>query len=68
MLVLTVHEQVANELFLEQNVPATTLHVQQFVMSLHLLCSTILHHWLQLRANNRAIESYILLTCILTLR
>ena len=39
---------------------------EQFAMSLHLLCSTILHLWLLLCAHNSAVESYRHLICHLS--
>ena len=36
---------------------------EQFIMSLHLLCSTILHMWLLLRESNSAVESQRHLIC-----
>ena len=56
-VVLAVHEQVALMSF-SQSKTRLLLHVhEQFAMSLHLLCSTILHLWLLLCANNSVVES-----------
>ena len=56
-VVLAVHEQVALISSSYSKMRLLLCVREQFAMSLHLLCSTILHVWLLLSANNIAAES-----------
>ena len=56
-VVLAVHEQVALMSFSWSKIRLLLYVHEQFAMSMHLLCSTVLHLWLLLCANNSAVET-----------
>ena len=55
--VYTVHEQVALMSSSKSKTHLLLYVHEQFAMSLHLLCSTILHLWLLVYTNYSAVES-----------